>query len=74
MMSSKHPLLDVVTGSQLARRLDISQSRVSRAIASGAIVPDGRAGLVYIFRAARVESLARTLGSRVNVRSIAVNS
>jgi len=60
MKSMVHPL-DVVTASQVARRLDLSPSRVIRAIKSGQIVPDGRAGRTYIFRSARVRALARAL-------------
>jgi hypothetical protein len=55
-----HPL-DVVTASQVARRLDLSPSRVIRAIKAGQIVPDGRAGRAYLFRSKRMEALARIL-------------
>lgn len=62
-MKSTHQTLDILTASQVARRLDLSPSRVIRAIHNGDIVPDGRAGLVFVFRTARVRALARALGS-----------
>lgn len=67
MNSEKHKSLDVLTASQVARRLDVSPSRVIRAINSGALVPDGRAGMAFIFRAHRMRSLGRILGSQVEV-------
>lgn len=73
-MSRKHQTLDVVTASQVARRLDVSQSKVLRAIHSGEIVVDGRAGLVYFFLSGRVPSLARTLGSHIEVTAGEVTS
>jgi hypothetical protein len=60
MKIARHPL-EVVTASQVARRLDLSPSRVIRAIKSGLVIPDGRAGRTYIFRTMRVPALARIL-------------
>jgi hypothetical protein len=66
-MKSNRQTLEVVTASQVARRLDVSPSRILRAIHSGDLVPDGKAGRTFIFRAVRLHGLALTLGGRLDV-------
>jgi hypothetical protein len=69
-MNANHRTLDVLTAAQLARELDLSASRVIRAINSGIIEADARAGHTFIFHRRRVGSLARKLGSEINLPAI----
>ncbi len=72
MVHVNHRGLDVLTAAQLARELDLSASRVIRAIEKGVVFPDGKAGHTFIFPQiyGSVPVLARKLGSEIELSTI----
>lgn len=56
----------LLTQNELSRKLQITQSRISRLLRNSGIQPDFSAGHALLFRPARVEAIGRKLnvGSR----------
>ena len=54
--------VQLLTGSQLARELDISSMSVSRAVRDRRITPDFIAGEIQLFRPARLGKIRMAIG------------